>query len=360
MAEEAEPRELPRGKLLPLNSKRLTAAHLRQIAEALGLPTTGSADELRSMVEGKLGTDCGREVRNVQAIVQDTPRIDTKVLLMDEEGVFLETTPFQRAGKDVGTEIESIEQALAEATQQNTELSAELEKEKERTVKLTEELEKRTAEATDAGDVPALTAEVTKLRAEKERAAQIWKLNCEQAAEQETLLAARDEEIESLKKQIMELNTRLKLPAGGMDEGSGVADTSTRKCELSRPRRGRAPPIDQFTGEDPEVSLDDWLPALSRASCWNGWSEEELIQLAGHLKGRALQEWNLLEEDQKQNPSIAVQALRDRLSPGSKILAAQDFRHMTQGETEPVADFIHRLERVFRVAYGRDKLSQET
>ena len=55
---------------------------------------------------------------------------------------------------------------------------------------------------------------------------------------------------------------------------------------------GRPPPIDPFTGEDPEIRFEDWLPALVRASCWNDWSpEENLLQLAGHLRGRALQEW---------------------------------------------------------------------
>ena len=43
------------GKLLPLNSRRLTAAHLRHIAGAMGLPSTGSADEVRQLIEGKLG-----------------------------------------------------------------------------------------------------------------------------------------------------------------------------------------------------------------------------------------------------------------------------------------------------------------
>jgi len=35
-------------------------------------------------------------------------------------------------------------------------------------------------------------------------------------------------------------------------------------------RRGKAPPIDPFTGENPEIRLDDWLPTLERASVWNG------------------------------------------------------------------------------------------
>ncbi len=41
-------------------------------------------------------------------------------------------------------------------------------------------------------------------------------------------------------------------------------------------------------------------------------------------------------------------------------MAAQDFRHLRQGESEPTADYIRRLERTYRVAYGRDSMSAET
>ena len=47
-----------------------------------------------------------------------------------------------------------------------------------------------------------------------------------------------------------------------------------------------------------------WKPSLERASLWNAWSEEEqMIQLAGYLRGRALQEWNLLRPDQRVLPT---------------------------------------------------------
>ena len=59
----------------------------------------------------------------------------------------------------------------------------------------------------------------------------------------------------------------------------------------SHGRHGKAPPIDPFCGNDPEVRLDDWLLTLERAAVWNNWSEEEhLLQLAGRLRGRASQE----------------------------------------------------------------------
>jgi len=53
------------GRVLPLNSKWLTAHHLRQISEALQLPTSGSADQVRQPIEGKLRSDLDREPSNV-------------------------------------------------------------------------------------------------------------------------------------------------------------------------------------------------------------------------------------------------------------------------------------------------------
>ena len=90
-------------------------------------------------------------------------------------------------------------------------------------------------------------------------------------------------------------------------------------------QKGKAPPIDQFTGEDEDTRLDDWLPALARVAYWNHWSPEEcLMRLAGHLRGRALQELGLLEDSEKMNWDMAVAALCACLDPGNKQLAAQE------------------------------------
>ena len=43
------------------------------------------------------------------------------------------------------------------------------------------------------------------------------------------------------------------------------------------------------------------------------------------------------------------------MDPGSKTMAAQDFRHSAQLESESVADFIRRLEEAYQIAYGRDR-----
>ena len=109
------------------------------------------------------------------------------------------------------------------------------------------------------------------------------------------------------------------------------------------------PPIQFFSGKDPAVTVDDWLPSLEPASAWNGWSvTEKLMQLPGYLKGRTLQEWSLLGPTVQQDYTAAIDALRSRLDSTNRTMAAQDFRHSIQRQGESVADFIRRLEKSYR------------
>ena len=85
-----------------------------------------------------------------------------------------------------------------------------------------------------------------------------------------------------------------------------------------------------------------------------------MLQVAGHLHGRALQEWNLLDSEQVLEFDATLQVLQERLSPGSKVLAGQDFHHTTQKDSESVADFIRWLERVLQIAYGNDGMGLKT
>ena len=109
-----------------------------------------------------------------------------------------------------------------------------------------------------------------------------------------------------------------------------------------------------------KLRFDDWLPTLERAANWNGWSEDEkLMQLAGHLRGRAACEYSLLSSEEKQSFTTATQALRVRLDSESCALATQEFRNTLQRDKECVSDYITRLER-FQIAYGHEKLTPET
>ena len=136
-------------------------------------------------------------------------------------------------------------------------------------------------------------------------------------------------------------------------EGTNVASLAHR--------RGKAPPVDSFSAEGLDEQWDEWLPTFERAADWNSWNDaERLLQLAGHLRGKARQEFSLLTFDEKSTFDRAKSAMRSRLEVGSKALAAQDFRHASQGAQETVSEYISRLERTFRRAYGRDPMTEET
>ena len=241
------------------------------------------------------------------------------------------------------------------------------------------------------------------LKEEKAWSKELWTLSCKRTADQEELLEQKDKQIVRLQTRVASLSSATKTsepvvrsepvvhPSSLLvpetvvpppsrrtastllqemsfeesvptTEATGVPKTGEETTTSKRMnRKGKAPPIDPYTGEDPEVRFEDWLPTLNGAASWNGWSEEEkLLQLAGYLRGRALQEWDLLDDADCKIWAKATDALKARLDQGTKVLAAQDFRHTTQRESETVTDFIRRLERTFRIAYGREIMGKET
>ena len=111
-----------------------------------------------------------------------------------------------------------------------------------------------------------------------------------------------------------------------------MESTSPVHAAGERKHKGKASPTKFFTGENSEVRVKDWLPTLERATTWHTWSEW-LIQLPGHLKGKALQEWNFLSAEVKDTWKTVIAALLGCLDPGKKVLAAQDFSHAMQGES---------------------------
>ena len=119
-------------------------------------------------------------------------------------------------------------------------------------------------------------------------------MSCEQVEEFKETSTAKDREIAELK---------VRLEAQNVDRGhsptpSLVGSEVEVPTATQQRRRGKAPPIEMFSGENTGIRLDDWLPSLQRAANWNNWTEEEqLIQFAGHLKGRALAKWNLLSPE---------------------------------------------------------------
>ena len=264
------------GQALPFNSRRLTAPLLRQMATGLGVPSAAPAGDLRPIIEGKL-TEAGHDPLRTQVVLREVEG-GTHIDLQDEMGVFVEIEP---------PEPESPPAVESDREEDDT-------------------------------DVAAFKAEIEQLRREldehKGRTREMWRMNCEQVAELDALLSEKEDKNARLKEEIARLNASspsvisegLRLSneeeLGGHSRGVSGRTSSAR--------RGKALPVDTFSGGDPECHFEDWLPALKRAADWNGWSGADfLLQLAGHLKGRALQEWNLLPDDQKTTYDCAVAAL---------------------------------------------------
>ena len=403
---------LPEGaKRHLLNSRRLTAAQLQWLAETLDLPTNSPTEDLRPIIDGKL-TEQDREPQNVQVAVHEVSGVQVRLYLVDGTGVFHESEPLfrsQQAVPEQQKQFADLQEALADATRQNEALIGRLEEQQAELDGLQQALEQAQAEwALERQQAESRSSETTPtqeelvklqdLQAEKERTRQIWRMNCQQLAEYDGALTAKDQEIAELKTRLQQ-QAQPQAPPSQQENDTARAhqrdsiqptdpergevrarldstpptppSAQRRQAEtdihpdtqegITRRRRGRAPPIDPFTGEDLEIRFDDWLPSLQRASQWNQWTEgEQLMQLAGHLRGRARQEWNLITRDQQLTLSEVTQALRSRLEPPARALAAQEFRHTYQRDSESVSDVIRRLERTFMLAYGQDAMSLET
>ena len=163
-------------KPLPLNSKRLKVLHVKQIAASMTLPTTGSADEIRQMIEGRLA-DMGRNPRHVQVLVPEDE--SAHLQLQDADGVFLDVAPGEGEhsrgtspeGSERGEEdeITQLRSALHEAQSLNKTLQDELSSLK------------------------------SQLENEQKKVKEMWYKNCDQLLEFDSILAAKDEEIESLR-----------------------------------------------------------------------------------------------------------------------------------------------------------------
>ena len=120
----------------------------------------------------------------------------------------------------------------------------------------------------------------------------------------------------------------------------GINATSNSDCttrlwlpfpDADKGQRGKVPPIDPFSGENPEVTIEEWLSSLQRAADWNEWSEPEiLIQLAGHLCGRALQKWNLLDDIDKENWQCSSKVLQIDLNMATQLLLHKSFDTYTK------------------------------
>ena len=325
----------------PLNSKRLAAWHLRALAQALELPTTGSAGQLRQCIEAVVGTD--HEYQNAVVTVRESPKTEYSIALADADGEFLASEPVYSDTRRVRFDEELQNQAELYATRRKLEEANHLlelaavseRKQAEVVAELQQDCEEQATETCDGLR--------QQLAMEKEKTRRTWRASCDHLAQQDTVIMAQDEKVAFLKRWVTELEAILPVTHGitrpssatpkprATSETPGIVttdvthhshsvagvplttttpvveshslqesgqprdapstavlgDATPSQAELdtvaentvnlesstetnSQQRRGRAPPIEFFTGEDPAIIVDDWLPSLERASTWNG------------------------------------------------------------------------------------------
>ena len=216
---------LPKGNWLPLNSKRVTTTHLQLIAQSLGLPTGMATEELRQLVDGKL-LGMEHEPRSVQLVVQETTKIELRLLLVDESGVFVRCGPVMRDKQpdhgdsaseaayqqvspqlqDLRAQLEASHRQLEEACMVRAEDQERLQKleqqvvaEKQRAVEAESRLEAASSSQEE------LTKLKTELQAEKSKVKQIWRRSCQQLADHDAVVAGKDAEIATLKARLQRL-----------------------------------------------------------------------------------------------------------------------------------------------------------
>ena len=118
------------------------------------------------------------------------------------------------------------------------------------------------------GEVVSLKASV---QAEKLKAKRFWRLRCEQMLREEDRLQAKETEIAELREQLNlhETSPRSTSNARALGTSPTRSTTGGHECEMTihptpSVRRGKAPPVEAFTGDEATVHWDDWLPTLER------------------------------------------------------------------------------------------------
>ena len=109
------------------------------------------------------------------------------------------------------------------------------------------------------------------LNQEKERIREVCCTNCQCLARYDDFLPQQEAMISWLKGLLSAPSTYSAMPVSGKDVSSGLEEQPL--AVTHKPRWGKAPHVDPFTAENPEMSMGDWFPSLQRASYCNQWAE---------------------------------------------------------------------------------------
>ena len=186
---------------------------LKQLAGALDLPRSASADELRQLISGQL-EEMDKEPMQVQVVLQKTKT----GVHRDVEGVFLEARqPAVEESDQVCAEHDEDDKEDAEAGKEIETMREEIE---------TLQEEKRSLQL----DVDSMKWETDKLR---NKVKEMWKMNCAQLAQFDAILMEKEEEITSLKDKLVAGDCR--LPQCFHTEEEEEEDTRVATCGAYTP-----------------------------------------------------------------------------------------------------------------------------
>ena len=168
-----------------MNSSCITAGQLCRLGKVLGLTSSGSIDDQRLMVKGKI-SEMGDELYNVQIVFEEYSSDPSFQLC----GEFL-TVPSADADHSYeGDELyeETVSESFGEE-QNKVELL------RQSVTDITGERDKLHEE---------LEATRQQLKFKKVRVKELWRMSCEQVAEHDAMIISKDEEIARLKTQLAE------------------------------------------------------------------------------------------------------------------------------------------------------------
>ena len=118
--------------------------------------------------------------------------------------------------------------------------------------------------------ITTLKAEISSLKMKlchsKAQIKEVWCNSCECLAWQDNEISLRDTEIAQLRQRLQ--------PATDLADNHDDSFFSTPSAAEPRRRTGRAPIVDPFNGEKPDVLLGDWLIAFIRASSHMEWVDK--------------------------------------------------------------------------------------
>ena len=279
-----EGERLPDGVTLPLNSKKLVINQLHRLATSLEISAEGSASTLRQVIKGKL-IELGYEPRNTQVLVSN---VDSRLYLVNDSGIIAnevehvssdnvnvvpEARMTSREAAELRSDIETLHKQLHEAHLEIEGLRIELGNRNAALDDLRSELAVATRKLATVDELQGEVESLKKLlKQQTAKAKQFWAQKCKQLLAHEAIIEEKDAEITAL--EALKVSSASDVNADPRDNAiktSALSEAST----VSHGRRGKAPPVDAYTGSDPELRFDDWLPTLERAAKWNDWSDEE-------------------------------------------------------------------------------------